>query len=58
MSIPQDPVILLSFINTYLRDHYKNLGDLCKSLNIDETSLKEKLKIIQYEYDPAKNQFI
>lgn len=58
MSIPQDPVILLSFINTYLRDHYKNLDDLCKSLNIDETSLKEKLKIIQYEYDPAKNQFI
>ncbi|GAA4291906.1 hypothetical protein GCM10023142_26860 [Anaerocolumna aminovalerica] len=58
MTIPQDPVILLSFINTYLRDHYKNLDDLCKSLNIDETSLKETLKGIQYEYDPVQNKFI
>ncbi len=58
MTIPQDPVILLSFINTYLRDHYKNLDDLCKSLNIDEASLKEKLKTIEYEYNPAQNQFI
>lgn len=58
MTIPQDPVILLSFINTYLRDHYKNLNDLCKSLNIDETSLKEKLKTIEYEYDPNQNQFV
>ncbi len=51
MTIPQDPVILLSFINTYLRDLYK-------SLNIDETSLKETLKGIQYEYDPVQNKFI
>jgi hypothetical protein len=58
MSIPQDPVILLSFINTYLRDYYPSLRELCASLNIEEETLKEKLKIIQYEYDPAKNQFV
>jgi len=58
MTIPQDPVILLSFINTYLRDHYNNLDDLCKSLNIEKTDLIDKLKRIQYEYDPNQNQFI
>jgi hypothetical protein len=58
MSIPQDPVILLSFINTYLRDYYPSLRELCANLNIEEEFLKDKLKMIQYEYDPTKNQFV
>jgi predicted MarR family transcription regulator len=58
MSIPQDPIILLSFINTNLRDYYKTLTDLCKSLDIEENELISKLKRINYEYDPIRNQFI
>ncbi len=57
MSIPQDPVILLSYINTQLRDYYKDLTELCRNLNIDEIEVKKKLESIQYEYDPALNQF-
>ena len=30
--IPEDPVILLSFVNTKLRDEYPNLDELCASL--------------------------
>ncbi len=57
MAIPQDPVILLSYINTRLRDYYNNLKELCQDLNINERELVEKLKTIQYEYDPVQNQF-
>lgn len=58
MNIPQDPVILLSFINTNLRDYYNSLTDLCKSLNLNEQELVDKLKSINYEYNPINNQFI
>ena len=58
MDIPQDPVILLSFINTNLRDYYNSLTDLCKSLNLNEQELVDKLKSINYEYNPINNQFI
>lgn len=57
MSLPQDPIILLSYINTQLRDYYKNLSELCENLEINESDLIEKLKKIQYEYDNKQNQF-
>ena len=57
MSLPQDPIILLSYINTQLRDNYNNLKELCLDLNIEESQIIEKLKYIQYEYNPASNQF-
>lgn len=55
--IPKDPVILLSFINTQLRDYYKTLEDLCQSLDINQEELTEKLNIIDYHYNPSANQF-
>lgn len=58
MSIPNDPAILLSFINTKLRDFYPNLDELCKALDIDECELCKKLSQIGYEYKPERNQFI
>lgn len=57
MSVPKDPVILLSFINLKLRDYYKNLDLLCDDLQIDQTQLKEKLATINYIYDVNSNQF-
>jgi hypothetical protein len=57
MPIPQDPIILLSYINTQLRDYYKNLSELCENLEISEFELTEKLRKIQYEYDDKQNQF-
>lgn len=55
--IPKDPVILLSFINTQLRDYYKTLEDLCQSLDINQEELTEKLNIIDYHYNQSTNQF-
>ena len=58
MSIPQDPVMLLSYINTQLRDNYSSLDDLCASLDISKDALEEKLKMVDYEYDAERNAFV
>ena len=57
MALPQDPVILLSYINTQLRDYYSSLSKLCENMEIDEEELRNKLKTIDYEYIPEINQF-
>jgi len=56
-NIPDDPAILLSYINTQLRDNYKNFDDLCKSLDVPENDIVRKLKSIGYEYDENLNRF-
>ena len=58
MSIPNDPFILLSYINTQLRDNYPSLEELGKSLNVDIDEVKSKLESIDYKYDETNNKFI
>lgn len=56
--IPKDPVMLLSFINTQLRDFYGSLEEFCRAKDVDQQELLEKLSGIDYHYDSGKNQFI
>lgn len=56
--IPKDPVTLLSFINTKLRDEYPSLAELCAALDADEAALRDTLAALSYAYDPARNQFV
>ena len=49
--LPKDPVILLSYINTQLRDFYPSLDELCISLNADKQTLCNTLAQIDYYYD-------
>lgn len=58
MSIPKDPFILLSYINTKLRDEYPTLQELCLGLDISETELNEKLNSIGYTYNKESNRFV
>lgn len=58
MSIPKDPFMLLSYINTNLRDSYSNLEELCNSLSIEKEELLKQLKAIDYEYDSQQNRFL
>ncbi|MBQ8823626.1 MAG: DUF4250 domain-containing protein [Ruminococcus sp.] len=58
MSIPNDPIILLSYINTQLRDNYPSLDELCKSLIVDKKEIEEKLKSVGYDYSSERNQFV
>jgi len=57
MNLPNDPVILLSVVNTLLRDKYANLDALCDDYNINENDIKEKLQGIGYIYNESQNQF-
>lgn|GEM_PF-29910 len=57
-NLPEDPVILLSVINTKLRDEYPSLEDLCEEMQIDRGGLESKLGAIDYAYDSETNQFI
>lgn len=58
MNLPKDVVMLLSFVNTQLRDNYDSLTEFCQVYETDETELVEKLKSIDYEYDAQLNKFI
>ena len=58
MPLPKDPVILLSYVNTQLRDFYKNLDDFCKTNDINQDKLEHTLNSINYYYDLQTNQFI
>lgn len=57
MNIPKDPMILLSFINTKLRDEYRSLEEFCKEHNLDVEALKKKLEEIGFEYNAKLKQF-
>lgn len=56
-NIPSDPIILLSFVNTKLRDEYASLDELCSALGVDRESLEHKLGDAGFEYVPSVNQF-
>ena len=56
--IPNDPVMLLSFINLKLRDFYTDLDALCEDLDISKEEVVQKLKGIDYHYDESRNQFV
>ncbi len=55
---PKDPMLLLSVVNTKLRDFYPSLDALCDETGIDKDALIDKLKGIDYEYDGSANQFV
>ena len=58
MTLPKDPVMLLSLINTKLRDYNSSLDDLCKENDLNEDEIKEKLEMIDYHYNEEHNQFV
>jgi hypothetical protein len=58
MSVPNDPIMLLSFANLKLRDFYPTLDALCDDLDLDKNDICSKLSAVGYEYDAARNQFV
>ena len=56
--LPNDQMILLSWLNTKLRDEYASLEALCEDLELDETELKEKLAAVGFSYDADRRRFV
>lgn len=57
MNMPTDPFILLSVVNTKLRDQYSDLKELCAAEDIDRAELEKALADAGFEYMPEINQF-
>ena len=57
MNIPSDPFILLSYINTLLRDRYSSLDALCKGEDIEKQQLIDKLHDAGFDYLEQVNKF-
>jgi len=55
--LPKDPIILLSTVNTKLRDHHSSLEDMCLSLDCNPQDIIDRLKLVDYHYDRDLNQF-
>ncbi len=58
--LPQDPVILLSYLNTQLRDNFSSLDALIEGLDLSEEealAMVKSLEAIDYRYDKRSNQF-
>lgn len=57
MNLSGDPFILLSVVNTKLRDFYNCLQDLCESEDISARELQARLVAVGYAYDEKLNAF-
>lgn len=58
MALPIEPTILLSYINTQLRDFYPSLDELSKTFCVDKEEIETKLSSIGYEYNSELNRFV
>ena len=55
--LPNDPMILLSVVNTKLRDEYDSLDALCADLDEEREELEKKLAAAGFRYREELNQF-
>ena len=58
MNLPKDPMLLLSVVNTKLRDQFTSLDALCGDMQADREEMETKLQNIDYTYDENTNQFV
>ena len=56
--MPKDPVMLLSYVNTQLRDFYPSLDSFCEANGVSAESICQKLETIDYRYDEKINKFV
>lgn len=57
MSLPKDPAMLLSVVNTKLRDFYPSLEELAAAEGVSAEEIIKTLEKINYVYDKNHNQF-
>lgn len=57
MTLPQDPFILLSYVNTQLRDNFSSLEAFCEDAGVSAAEICSKLEQAGFQYDPQLRQF-
>lgn len=56
-TLPTDPLMLFSFINTKLRNQYTSLDALCDDYGVDKAELLAILAAAGFEYSEEYNKF-
>ncbi|MBR2161180.1 MAG: DUF4250 domain-containing protein [Bacteroidaceae bacterium] len=57
MSLPEDPMMLYSYLNMKLRDEYPSLDALCEDMDVSKEEILEIMKGVGFEYDSERNRF-
>lgn len=57
MSLPEDPIMLLSYVNMKLRDSYDSLQEFCSAYDVEPEMITDKLAAAGFEYNEDVNQF-
>ena len=57
MSLPEDPMMLYSYLNMKLRDEYPSLDALCEDMDVAKEEILDKMKGVGFEYDSERNRF-
>lgn len=57
-NLPKDPMMLLSFVNTRLRDDGITLDGFAAQFAADRKEIEEKLDKIGYIYNNELNRFV
>jgi hypothetical protein len=55
--LPKDPMLLLSFVNTRLRDDGLTLDEFAAQFDVKPADIEEKLDRIGYKYDSNERKF-
>lgn len=58
MSLPSDPFMLYSVINTLLRDKYTSLDELCAAECVSAEEINKSLSAAGFSYDERQNRFM
>lgn len=57
MKLPNDPVILMSYLNTLLRDKYSSLEELCADNELSVGEITSVLAGAGFKYSAETNSF-
>lgn len=57
MNLPNDPIMLMSILNTKLRDRYSSLDELCADMELNREETEKKLAAVGFVYKESINQF-
>lgn len=55
--LPQDPMMLFSALNMYLRDNYPSLDALCEDFGVGREEIIKKMSDAGFEYSEEHNKF-
>ncbi len=57
-NLPKDPNMLLSYVNTQLRDNYPSLEEMAGAMDFDIDELLAKMDSSGFVFDKKVNKFI